>query len=116
MSEPSLQAVFAEFKAGIDLARAAGACGLKGRYFANKQVYKRLGVNVFDLLEMTRKSKPTRDEILYVVTESEGGVTPADILTEYPFVRLNVADVVQIFEQLEKEGLIYFDGEAYRGV
>ena len=105
-----------EFQACIDLAIAAGACEIKARYFANKQMMKAYGVNVFDMLGMTKKSSPNSDEILYAIVNGDEPLTPDRILLDYPFTRLTTQEVVDIIDKFEAEGLIMFDGTAYVGV
>jgi hypothetical protein len=104
-----------EFQACIDLAEAAGCCGTKARYFANKQVLKLYDVNIFDTLGMTRKSKPNSDEILYAIVHGREPVTPAEILLDYPFTRLTTQEIVDMLDNFEDQGLIKFDGTAYVG-
>ncbi len=98
-----------------DVALLAGACEKKARYFANKETYKKHGVNLFQTLGMTKKSAPTRDEVLYCITESDG-VTANDLVTEYPFIRMKDVDLIKMIDGLVDDDLVEFNDGFYRGV
>ena len=104
-----------KFKTFYGLAIIAGACEKKARYFANKETFKATGTNVFHKLGMTKKSKPTRDEVLYCVCESNG-VSATDLLFEYPFIRFETQDIINLLDSLISEKLIEFKDGFYRGV
>jgi len=106
---------FAYFTECYHVAILAGACETKARYFANKETFKELGCNIFEKLGMTKRSVPTKDELLYAICESDG-VSAADLVTEYPFMRFNENDLVDMLSELERENLIHFENGFYRGL